>query len=176
MILGLLFMVSLNGFWSQGCQHGYSREEKFDGAAAVYSERNYWDLECQRPAIETISRGLITPGEALPQPAGANRLDFTFTSVSLRPVDDQSAESWNQKVLCGFRDWRAGEEREVTGRQCDFFGLGSVVQVPRVGDRRFGIVKQDNDALFFGKLSPGHDGSSPERRPLELDPLPYLKR
>ena len=56
---------------------------------------------------------------------------------------------------------------------CDFFGLGSVVPVPRAGDRRYGIVRIEEDTLSFGRLSPVRDGSSPEKRPLELDPVPY---
>lgn len=165
----------LDGIWRQDCSRGYSREEAFRGDQAAYSERNFWDGACSQPAVETISEGTVTLGPAVSAPGGAREIDFQFTTVSLRPVDVKAAAAWRERGVCGFRDWAAGVAKVVTGRECDFFGLGSVVRVPATGDRKFGVVKAGEGMLFFGRLSPARDGSSPEKRPLELDPAPYRK-
>ncbi len=165
----------LDGVWRQDCQRGSSREEAFSDAAATFTERNFWDGACSQPSVETISRGTIILGEALAVPEGARAIDFTFSSVALRALDTRSAGAWNQRGVCGFRDWAPGVEKDVTGRECDFFGLGTVVQVPRAGDRRFGIVKGAPGALLFGRLSPDHSGMTPESRPQVLDPMPYRR-
>ena len=171
----LAFAGELDGVWRQDCRAGYSREEAFAGAHAAYTERNFRDSACSSLSVETISRGSISLGELVLEPSGARALDFSFESVSLRPIDEKVATLWRERGVCGFRDWRAGVEKEVTGRYCDFFGLGSVVRVPSPGDRKFGIVVPGEGAIFLGRLSPERDGSTPERRPRELDSEPYRK-
>ncbi len=169
----LAFAAPLDGVWRQDCAHGYSREEAFSGERATYTERNFWDADCARASVETISRGDVRLGGTVVAPDGARAIDFVFRSVSLRALDARAAELWNARGVCGFRDWRAGQEKDVSGRECDFFGLGSVVRVPAAGTRKFGVVKTGRGVLFFGRLAPGHDGSSPDTRPVELDPAPY---
>lgn len=164
----------LNGTWAQPCRGGYFRTETFLGNAATYVERNFSDGACTQPSVVTTSRGEIELGEGVSAPAGAMALDFTFTSVTLKPVTDDAAAAWRERGVCGSRDWLAGEERDVTGRECDFSGLGSVTRVPKLGDRRFGVVKIDSGQIFFGRLSPERDGADPSRRPIELDPVPYV--
>lgn len=165
-----------DGVWRQPCQRGYAREEIFAGSSATYTERNFWDRACTAPAVEIVSRGTIQMAEPMLEAAGARPIDFTFTSVSLKPASPRTAEAWRERGVCGFRDWQSGQEKDVTGRECDFFGLGSVVRVPRAGDQRFGIAKISGGELFLGRLSPARDGSSPGRRPLELDPLGYQRQ
>ncbi len=165
--------AALDGTWLQGCAHGYQREENFLCNSATYTERNFWDHDCKQPALETISRGIVSLGEGVDQPLGARQIDFVFTSVSLKPRDLTTAKTYRDRILCGFRDWSANEEKEITGRECDFFGLGSVVKIPAKGTRKYGVVKIAADALYFGRLTPARDSSAPERRPLELDPAPY---
>jgi hypothetical protein len=161
----------LDGTWRQDCARSYQREEKFAGDEATYTERNFWGHDCRQLAVETISRGTIALDPVSIK--GVRKLDFIFSSVSLKPRDERTAETYRARILCGFRDWAVNEEKEITGRQCDFFGLGSVVDIPAKGDKKFGIVKVAPGALYFGRLSPARDGSSVEMRPEELDPIPY---
>lgn len=161
----------LDGVWRQDCRGAHQREEFFQGESATFTERNFSDLICSRAAIESISRGTIVLGDFLPN--GARQIDFVFTSVHMKPSTEQIAEHYRTRRICGYRDWAVGVEREVTGRECDFFGLGSVVRVPAAGSRKFGIVKIEAEALYFGELSLDRDGSTPEKRPLVLDLRPY---
>jgi hypothetical protein len=172
--LFLLGSFPLNGTWAQPCQSGYFRTEIFLGNSATYVERNFSDGACTEPSVVTTSRGEIDLGGAVNTPAGALALDFTFTSVSLKPVTDGAAKVWRERRVCGVSDWRAGEERDVTGLECDFAGQGTFTRVPQWGDRRFGVVELGSNEISFGRLSPIRDGANPDRRPLELDPVPYF--
>lgn len=181
MILAILLSLSahagpaLEGTWRQPCARGYQREERFEGAFVTYVERNFWDGSCTAPAVEILSRGAFEAGEPVLAPLGARAMDFTFASVSLRPRSVETAAAYNQRAVCGLSGWRVDEEQEITGRDCDFFGLGAKMRVPSAGDRKFGIFRLEGDELFFGQLSPERDGSAPSRRPLVLDPRGYRR-
>jgi hypothetical protein len=172
--LFLLGTFPLNGTWAQPCLNGYFRTEIFLGNSATYVERNFWDSACTEPSVVTTSRGEIDLGDAVSAPAGALALDFTFASVTLKPVTEAVASAWRERTVCGIADWHFNEEREVTGRNCDFSGQGTLTRVPGIGDRRFGVVKLGSNQISFGRLSPGRDGSEPDRRPVVLDPVPYF--
>lgn len=165
--------AGLDGRWRQGCAGGYRREELFRGGLAAYSERNFWDEGCRSPAVEAVSRGWIALGGLVSAPREARAIDFTFEAVSVRPLDPRAAAAYRARRVCGIRDWAEGEERDVTGLSCDFAGLGSVIRVPARGERRFGVVRAEGGLLYLGRLSPERDGTSPARRPRELDPSPY---
>ncbi len=162
---------ALDGVWRQDCARGYQREEVFAGEQGTFTERNFSDLGCHSVKVETISRGLITLGADLPD--GTREIDFVFSSVHIKPRNEETAAHYRRRRICGYRDWAADEEREVTGRDCDFFGLGSVIRVPGAGVKKFGIVKITPNELYFGDLSPERDGSSPSKRPSTLDLRPY---
>ena len=176
MLLNLILsLVSLQGSWQQDCQRGLVREEHFQDSSVKFVERNFWDSACQSSAAEAISHGTILLGDPVEKPAGASAIDFTFSSVFLKPLDERAASSWNARAVCGIRSWQSGEEMEVTGKECDFLGLGKAVRVPSSGDKKFGVISLTEEGLFFGRLSPQRDASSPDRRPLELDPRPYRR-
>jgi hypothetical protein len=163
----------LDGAWKQGCGPGIIKEEKFSGETAEYTETNFWEPTCKNAVVQTISRGKINLGEAVREPQGALSIDFTFSSVHMRPLYERTVEIYNKRHVCGISDWALNEEREVTGRECDFFGLGSVMRIPAAGEKRFGIVKVTEGALYFGRLTPEKNGLTPEARPVQLDPAPY---
>lgn len=172
----LLSLLALDGDWRQECRNGLRREEHFRADMVEFIERNFRERACQNPAVESISRGTISLGPQVEIPSGASAIDFTFSSVSLRPLDEAAALSWNLRSMCGIQSWRMGEELEVSGKECDFLGLGKPIKVPSSGDKKFGVFLLHENSLFLGRLSPERDGSSSERRPLELDPVPYQRR
>ena len=169
------FAGDLDGQWRQHCARGYFREESFLGDSAVYTEHNFRDQGCLAPSVDTVSRGALVSGGVVPQPTGARELDFVLESVSLVPRDERAALVYEKISLCGLSGWKAGEAKEITGLLCDLFGQGAPLPVPSTGARKFGIVRVEEDALYFGQLSPGRDGSSELRRPLVLDPSPYRR-
>lgn len=163
------FAGGLDGLWRQDCRAGYQKEERIQGSQVAFTERSFRDHACERPAIEIISRGALIWGALVARPRNASELDFVFSSVSLIPRDRDAAAYYEALKLCGLSGWRVGEEKEITGLVCSFFGEGSQFFIPLKGTRKFGIVKAGAEEIFFGRLSPERDGSSPLKRPLELE-------
>ncbi len=165
----------LDGHWRQSCTRGFYKEEIFKGESAAYFEHNFSDPACLSPSVSTISRGTLVSGAPVLEPLGARELDFIFVSVSLRPASKVAAGYYDSVSMCGLTGWKLGEEKEITGLLCELYGPGFAVQIPHAGLRKFGLVKVEAGALYFGKLSPERNGSSPLTRPLELDPNSFRK-
>lgn len=179
--ISLLALAALavipDGQYEQGCQAGYRRAEIIAGENAVYVEKNFADPFCRELSLEIRSYGLLTYGEAVPRPAGAAAIDFLFQRVTLTPKQEWVARLYRDRRLCGLSEWSVGQETEITGRSCDFFGVGRFSPVPEGGAVRYGVYRQEqNGNLYMGKLRPERDGLTPERRPQELDPFPYERR
>lgn len=161
--------AELDGLWRQDCRRGYQKEEMISGSFAEFTERNFRDVLCTQPALALISRGQLITGATVAQPRSAHELDFVFSTVSVMPLDQAAAAFYEDIQLCGLRGWRIGQEKEITGMICSFFGGNSFFVVPAKGTRKFGIVKKGEGEIFFGRLSPDRDGSSPLKRPIALE-------
>jgi len=167
----------VDGTYEQACRAGYARQEIFAGENAIYVEKNFADGGCKNLSLEIRSYGRVVYSGALEFPRGASAIDFSFLKVTLVPAQEWVADLYRKRNLCGVSNWRVGEETEITGRSCDFFGLGRFAQVPEAGEPRFGIYAQEaNGTLYLGQLHPERDGKTPERRPRNFDPYPYLPR
>ena len=176
LLLPTLALASpLDGAWRQPCRAGYQREEQIAGSHAVLAETNFRDSACTQPSLRIESRGLLFPGGNVILPIGAHELDFVFVGVRLTPLDQAAAAYYESMQLCGLRGWKVNEPQEIGGLFCDFYGLDLPVRVPEAGLRKFGVVKLEGDSLYLGRLSPERDASSPDKRPLELDPEPYRR-
>lgn len=171
------FAAIPDGTYRQGCQAGYQREEVFTGEYATYVEKNYADTQCRELSLEIRSYGQLTYGDAVTLPPGASAIDFEFVRVGLVPKQEWVAALYRERKLCGRAEWALNEETDITGRACDFYGVGRFAQVPESGSVRFGVYLLEKDGLlYFGKLRPERDGGAPERRPQELDPFPYMRQ
>ncbi len=170
------FSSELKGHWLQDCAGRYQKEELFEGDRATYTEHNFRGTGCSGKVLEMISRGTLVPGSAIDGLEGVNELDFVFESVTFIPIDEATADFYEKSALCGLTGWRVGEPKVITGLVCEFFGQGLKIQVPAAGVRKYGIAKVTANELYLGLLSPERDASSPERRPRELDPLPYRRQ
>jgi hypothetical protein len=166
----VILSLALAGLFVQDCSHGFRRSQEFRAGQVIYSEENFFDSACEEASVVTRSYGAYVLGAEI---GSGREIDFTFAKVMLVPKNEEVAEAYRARRLCGRADWVAGEETEITGLRCDFLGNGAAFPVPALGDRRYGLVKTQREALWFGRLSPERDGMSPGRRPLILDPLPY---
>lgn len=169
----MILALALAGLFAQDCADGFRRSQDFRGEHVIYSEENFFDLACTAPSVISRSYGSYLLGGAV---GDAREIDFVFAKVTFSPQTEAVAASYRARALCGLTNWAVGEETEITGLRCDFLDSGGKFAVPAAGDRRYGIVKEEGDALRFGRLSPEFNGASPERRPLFLDPAPYLRR
>lgn len=164
--------TSLDGIWRQPCQNATYNQEVFSGNQVTLAESHFEDALCQDPVLIFQNGGTYT--------TDGQQMDFTFTAVSISLQIPELVQDFNQRQVCGFSDWQVGIARDITGMQCALFTGNQLVQVPSVGDKRYGIFRIDEekegDRLFLGRLAPGHDALSPEKRPLEFDPNFYLRQ
>jgi len=162
----------LEGTWSQPCQNASLNQEAFSGNQVTLTENHFEDAQCQRGVLIFSDKGTYV--------VNGRHMDFSFTQVSITLQIQTLVDDFNQRQVCGFQDWQLGQEKAITGLKCALFTNTQSVQVPAVGDQRFGIYKIDEekegDRLFLGRLTPGHDALSPEKRPLEFDPQFYLRQ
>lgn len=165
------FAPEFDGLWIRACEAGAIRSEEFAADAVVYTERYFSTAGCLGPRVFSRSYGRY----ALPAPS---QMDFEFTKVTLEPVTEAVAESMRVSLYCGTTDWVAGRETEVTGLECDLTGTGKLIRLPRAGEMRYGIYRLGPElgALYLGKISQKFPATSPETRPVELDPIPYRRR
>lgn len=151
----------LEGLWSQDCLRQASRHEYFQDTQVTLTERYFRDTHCTKEALTFESLGEFN--------AQDGKIDFAFHKISIAVQDLHSMLDFNSRKVCGIDTWDRGVAQEVTGLYCEIYGTGLGIQVPPAGQKRYGIYKIEGDLLFFGKLSPEKDASSPEKRPIEFD-------
>ena len=154
----------LEGKWRTDCFSGFQKTEIFRGSTVSLVEENFSQKNCEKLGLRISSVGQFILDEA------AGFIDFQFERVLLSVHNETYKNFYEQKSMCGIREWPLGLEQDITGLACDFFGQGKPVQVPIAGEARYGIYSLKGKQLFFGKLSPERDGRSPDRRPAVLDP------
>jgi hypothetical protein len=98
-----------------------------------------------------------------------NNVDLVLNNVLARVNSTTGAAAANVASLCGFNDWQAGVERDVTGRHC-------IEDLPDRGRQYYQIFKlQGTNQLFVGNFDSTHNGESPAQRPAELETQPFTK-
>jgi hypothetical protein len=96
--------------------------------------------------------------------AGATNVDLTTERSFLTVYDSATANSWDQAKFCGISDWDVGIPRDVTGRDCSGHAM------PRAGDKEYDLyLRESASKLWTGLKSPALDGSTPEKRPRDID-------
>ncbi len=166
-------LALLIGVWIQPCEQSLVKEEHFSAEKVALVETNFVDAACTKPLLESRSEGEYSLGEELPLAPRGHAMDFQFTKVEIRGRSAEVVQWLQQQKFCGIADWQLDQFVEVSGKICEF-PLGKI-QVPEVGDRRFGIFRVEDNLLYFGKLTPIRDGKSRESRPTEWDPKPYRR-
>jgi hypothetical protein len=165
---------SLDGVWQGPCSQNGTRTEVFQGQNVSLIERNFNDAACTDLNIETESAGTFVLGqESQPQ---FSTMDFSFTHVYITLHSNEAVAYYVGHQMCEISSWSLGNRQEVTGLRCDLFGSGTLVQVPKAGDMRYGIYSLQGTQLFFGSLTPQQNSLSVLTRPTSLDPTPYQKQ
>ncbi len=158
----------LEGRWAQPCQLQTLREEIFVGTSSTLLENYYYKKDCTQPLMSIRNSGTYEYNE--------EHMDFTFARITITLKDDLMIQDFNGRQVCGFSDWKLYEERDVTGLLCALITGAKPMKISEVGSKRFGIYKIEGDLLYFGRLEPGHDALSPEKRPIFLDSRFYVKQ
>lgn len=160
--------AQLNGAWVRPCSNGNIQVQNFNRLQNYTDDLLFQDIKCSKPLLSFRYFGTTI--------LRANEMDYEFLKVSLTLYQQSLAESYNQRSVCGFRNWATNDPKVITGLRCTLFQEEHQTQVPKRGDRRFGIWKLESGKLYFGKLTPTHPANSPETRPIEWDSRAYFKQ
>ena len=159
---------SLEGRWVQPCQNKVVREELFQGPSVALTEFYFSDGACTTPLLTFRNQGGFQADSGL--------IDFSFEQVFIGVYHEAIIADFNDRKVCGFNDWSAGNEKLVSGLKCEIYGPGAGIQVPPPGQKRYGIYKIIGDLLYFGRLTLEYDALSPEKRPTDFDTRYYVRQ
>lgn len=160
---------TLLGKWSTNCSAGKVSQEDFSENQATLSEYFFLDPHCTEAQMLFTSVGFYT----IPF---SQAMDFSFSSLSLSLFTSALVNNFNDREVCGFKDWQLGQKKEITGLRCEIFQIGRPTQIPKEGDLRFGIFKITENQLYFGLNDSYYNSRTADRRPIEFNPTPFYKR
>lgn len=158
----------LEGIWVRPCYQGGMQIQMIEDNSDTANEIFYEDAQCRTPLLAFVNDGTFEIHD--------KQINFEFQKVSLVLHSDKVVADFNQRSVCGKTDWKKNSPAEITGLQCALFQEHKLVQVPRAGEMRFGIWQVKETKLFFGLLTRELNGSTPEKRPVDLDQRPYFKQ
>ncbi len=173
-LLGSCFLTHLaqaeiRGLYQADClavkEEGLSllRQANFETSQLQQTQLIYADLECSLAAYSFIHTGSYTL-------AADGKLDQTTDSIVLTPLENNVAKFFNQARLCGFDNWELNKGKNVSGLNCG----GSVM--PSQGMQSFDLIKEQEDSIVFGAYTDELDGSTAEKRPIEIDQQSIYKK
>lgn len=164
----------LNGTWVKACESagtlGFRRNRlTFTNTTVQFrADIHQNDSTCNNTADLEVRSNFTqtTPGFT----AGQNsNVDATLQNIKAKFNTNTAATAANVANFCGFSDWAAGVEKDVTGRDC-------IEDLPDAGERFYQIVRLESESrLFVGQVTDSQDGSSPGDRPTNLESTPYTK-
>lgn len=103
------------------------------------------------------------------QAGAVNQINMVVNSIRARLNTEEAVTTANLTSLCGITNWKLSEEREIAGLSC-------VTDLPAAGQPFYSLFQVQNaNRLFIGKVDPVRDGSSPEKRPTELESEAYSR-
>ena len=154
-----------NGLWSTGCQHSLKKEQIYGRNNRVIStESFYQDTKCTDESFRFQTIGLVNYYEN-----SNSFIDFIYEELYLSLFKQNVVEDFNTRKVCGHDNWVIAEAQNITGRECAIFNINKPTRIPAAGDFKFGIFQILEGKLYYGKLTQNLDGSSPQKRPLEIN-------
>lgn len=170
LVLIILFVPSLHakiadGIWSTTCLGGLNKEQLYEANDQVkLSEHFYQNANCTDESFTFETRGRVSYYN---EPSLF--MDFTYKEIRLIIGKQTIIDDFNLRKVCGCNNWQINQPQNITGQKCALFDVNKELQIPKAGDRKYGIFKIENSKLYYGQLSKDLDGSSVDKRPLRLN-------
>jgi len=125
---------------------------------SLYTDPGCFNLRVKLEEVRGYKTAVST------QVSGATEVDLVHQRSFLTVFDSATLNQWASARYCGISDWDIGIPREVTGRDCGGH------QMPKAGDPEYDLyLREGYSRLWIGLHGEGFDGSTPEKRPRELD-------
>ena len=165
-----IFLISVGayahispGLWSTDCLKGSKKEQSYRAKTVLTKEHFFQDGQCSDPAFLFSTDGRVEfPSE------DQTYIDFVYVSIFLTLYKESLVENFNNREVCGIKNWKLGNAHEITGLNCAIF-TANPAPIPAAGDVRYGIHSVEGSKLYYGRLSQQSDGTSPAARPKALN-------
>jgi hypothetical protein len=163
--MGSESQAAIQGLYGSDCLHveGLSayKDMAFDDGTLKQVQTVFGDDECLIPAYDFVFEGPYQLDETL------GFIDYSFTTIRLTPLNAAVADNFNQYELCGISIWTSGKPQDVAGLNCG----GQTI--PSLHTSVYDRILDNNVSIQMGRASPESNGSTPNHRPVELDPVLY---
>lgn len=165
---GLVFSATeYDGNWHAGCagqQGGYSTENVKIGDNKIdYNIAVFGDASCTNKYVDLMTSGSLDIGAMSQSTEMARETQIIFSKITITPRSAFVAMMLNSKNMCGHKDWKVNVAKNVAGEECD------EQKMPKIGDSAYDLVSIQNSKLFYGEKTEENDGTTPEKRPKNLD-------
>ncbi|MBY0554939.1 hypothetical protein K2P97_10455 [bacterium] len=97
------------------------------------------------------------------------QINLKTQKVTYTAVSKEVANALKMMNYCEIKNWKAGNETDVTGKMCDEF------QQLAKDEIFYQIIKNNNDSVKFGSTTKALDGRTDQKRPTQFDELEYIK-
>ena len=171
LFLALVFQISqithaqiANGIWSTKCINGQQKLQVYSDKLVVLIEQFYSDSQCLNESIRFETTGTINYSHE-----NSSFIDFKYEAIHVTFFKQDIIDDFNNRKVCGLAEWKLAHAQNITGRRCAIFNLHKETQIPQTGDRKYGIYSIENAKLYYGQLTKNLDGSSPEKRPTQIN-------
>jgi hypothetical protein len=160
-------LPSFDGTWLSNCydEKGLHFQDTLTvkGHDASDLVRGFSDASCKTLSFAAEGKETIQEGKESEFAKGASEIDGTVSSLSLAYYDANVVDYLNKSSFCGLNNWKVGVMNDITGRKC------AGVDMPKAGDRSYDILQVLGTTMRIGKRTTQYDGTTPEKRPRELD-------
>lgn len=169
--------LEIQGTWKKDClfnveDNTYSiKQEVFDGGEFSSTLIISHDADCASPTYTSRSTGVIQFGQRIVLSSGitVKAIDSLSFQYFLTPLSDIAANTYNTAQYCEHSNWEVGVELEITS--CFMPEPGEILEI-------FSIYKIEGEQLFVGDIEANEnfDGSTPDKRPTQLEDTFYTKQ
>lgn len=165
------FVTSLETLFD-GKTAGYKTSYKFTGANVNRKTEVYSTLNCTGDAAYTFDESgtiSINKDQKYKSNDGGYLIDIDYDKLLVKVISEEGIKVANSKKLCGFADWTASKERDVTKQSNDIKCYNS--PLPR---HVANLYRVDANVLYLGTSSKGDTKDS--KRPSSLDSTKYTAK
>lgn len=165
---------SFEGEWSSGCQSSGPNSVKnvitVIGNKVQWARKGYVGFDCQT-AFDEFKVNWTFESAKEKSGDGKVEIDLFLEGVYFKPRSEGAAKQFRENKLCRIEDWKVGEEKEFTGRNC-----GNGQGYAGKGSATYTIFQIKEEKLYLGRSSDGKNGTSKEKRHHEVsEELAYTR-
>lgn len=120
-----VFIQRLSRTWSTKCVSAGPDSSSFQIVAMTFTADQlelkgtlFTDAECRNGVFSVVYQGKNTVVEPAKNHPAGYLTNTTFLKASYSVLSELEVKAYNESRFCGLSDWKIGEPRDVSGRDC----------------------------------------------------------